>query len=144
VVKSGKKWLTSFRFSVLLSLHEIEIGKNHTGSCHVVEENRQDDRHLPNANRLGVHRGKGSENPKQMKTIPLDTKRFMPTWTEIKDKAHLYATARLRTTGEWVKIVAVVKYMDGLQLAEPCFAVRFQNEAGHGYYKTEELCDFCL
>ena len=69
---------------------------------------------------------------------------FTPAWSDITGKAHLYKTARLRSTGEYVAIIGVRRFIDGLELVEPCFAVRVPGVAGYEHRTTEELCDFCL
>lgn len=73
-------------------------------------------------------------------SVPVST----PTWNEIAGKAHNYKTARLRSTGEYVAIIGVRRFVDGLELAEPCFAVRVAGMAGYELRTTEELCGFCL
>lgn len=74
-------------------------------------------------------------------TIPINSVPcFCPTWDEIKGKAHMYRTARLRSTGQHVKLA-------GLH-GPGSFFVNIPGPKGHpGYkvtYTTEELCDFCL
>lgn len=80
-----------------------------------------------------------------MQTLPIDTVPvFTPTWSEIAGKAHLYATARLRSTGEYVQLCRVIKFVDGQELTEPVFACRIPSMGGVEHRKTEELCGFCL
>lgn len=81
-----------------------------------------------------------------MKTmLPIDTVPVsLATWDEIKGKAHLYKTARLRSTGEYVQLCRVVKFIDGNELVEPVFACRIPSMAGFEHRTTDELCDFCL
>lgn len=67
-----------------------------------------------------------------------------PTWEQVKDKAHLYQTAKLRSTGEYVQLCRVVKFIDGGELTEPVFACRIPSMAGVEHRTTEELCAFCL
>lgn len=71
--------------------------------------------------------------------IPL----FCPEWPEIAGKAHMYKTARLRSTGEYVSIVALVRFSDGCELMEPAFSVRRTGEPSF-VCATDELCAFCL
>lgn len=60
---------------------------------------------------------------------------FVPTWEDIEAKAHLYATTRIRATGEHVRIRTVNAGYWSVVTAPP-----------ERYYigKTDELCDFCL
>lgn len=80
-----------------------------------------------------------------MTLLPIDSVPVsLVTWSEIAGKAHLYATARLRTTGEYVQLCRVVRFVDGCELAEPVFACRIPSMAGIEHRTTNELCDFCL
>ena len=81
----------------------------------------------------------------EMQILPIDSiPVFCPSWESIKHKASLYQTARLRTTGEHVKLCRLVSVVDGLKLAEPVFAVRVAGMAGVEHRTTEELCGFTL
>lgn len=76
-----------------------------------------------------------------MKTLPIDTVPcFCPTWEEIADKAHMYKTARNRTTGEYMTILHV---FSGTEKIAPLFYAK-RSYSEPAYFKTEELCDFCL
>lgn len=80
-----------------------------------------------------------------MQPLPIDSAPcWCPSWDEIKDKAHCYTTARIRMTGEYVRISHVVFWNDWQALAEPMFAVRPQGWSTTTNFPTEELCDFCL
>lgn len=80
-----------------------------------------------------------------LQTLPIDSVPCScPTWEDIAGKAHLYETARLRSTGEYVKLCRVVKFIDGGELKEPVFACRIPSMGGVEHRTTEELCDFCL
>lgn len=60
-----------------------------------------------------------------MQTFPFDTVPcFVPTWDEIKGKAHLYKTARRRSDGKYLSLLGLSRYADGLELVEPVFMVR--------------------
>lgn len=67
---------------------------------------------------------------------------FAPTWAQIEGKAHLYKTAKKRSTGEIVRIIGVTRYADGLELVEPMFKVR--DNDGWFHMATEDLCGFVL
>lgn len=70
-------------------------------------------------------------------SLPIDScPCFCPTWDEIKGKAHMYRTARLRSTGQYVSLWAVN--------ADGFFAVLLPGTSLVKTYSTEELCDFCL
>lgn len=72
-----------------------------------------------------------------MQTLPIDSVPcWCPSWDEIKGKAHMYATARIRETGEYVGIWNVN--------ADGFFAVLMPGTHLIKAYSTEELCDFCL
>lgn len=80
-----------------------------------------------------------------LQALPIDTVPvFCPEWAEISGKAHMYKTARLRSTGEYVELCRIVKYIDGLELVEPVFACRIPSMAGVEHRTTGELCGFCL
>lgn len=80
-----------------------------------------------------------------LQLLPIDSVPvFCPTWAEISGKAHMYKTARIRSTGEYVSIIGVRKFIDGLELVEPAFAVRVAGFAGYETRRTDELCAFCL
>lgn len=80
-----------------------------------------------------------------MTTFPWDsTPMFTPTWREIAEKAKNYATARVRATGQYVKLVSIARLADGLELVEPAFVCRAAGQAGTELRTTEELCGFCL
>jgi len=71
-----------------------------------------------------------------LQTLPIDSVPcFVPTWEDIKDKAHLYATARIRATGQYVKIRTVNSGHWSVSTAPP---------ERYLLATTEELCDFCL
>lgn len=80
-----------------------------------------------------------------MRMLPIDSiPAWCPTWDEIKSKAHLYQTARLRSTGQWVKLCGVTRFVDGLELTEPVFRCRAIGMAGIEHRTTQELCAFGL
>lgn len=71
-----------------------------------------------------------------MKTalLPFDTVPvFVPTWDDIKSKAHFYATARLRSNGDYVAIRGV---------RDDVFAIVHKGELTT--VSTADLCNFCL
>jgi len=77
-----------------------------------------------------------------MLTLPIDScPCFCPTWDEIKDKAHMYRTARLRSTGQYVEILYVVQGF--LTTGQAFFGCRVGQHDAQAF-TTEELCDFCL
>lgn len=68
---------------------------------------------------------------------------FAPDWNTISGKAQNYKTARLRATGEYVGIIGVRRFADGLELAEPAFLVRPIGGVPETRM-TDELCSFGL
>lgn len=73
-----------------------------------------------------------------MQPLPIDSAPcWCPSWDEIKDKAHMYRTARIRSTGQYVSLGGYVLTMRGYM-----FGVHKDGVILH--YSTEELCDFCL
>jgi hypothetical protein len=89
-------------------------------------------------------RGQPPTKNSMMTTLPIDDVPVScPTWADIAGKAHLYKTARLRSTGEYVSIIGVRRYADGLELVTPAFLVRPINGTPETR-TTEELCDFGL
>jgi len=77
----------------------------------------------------------------RLQSLPIDSVPcFCPTWDEIKGKAHLYRTARLRSTGQYVQLLRIV---NGLAMAKPLFACRLAYTQDISHHPTEELCDFC-
>lgn len=77
-----------------------------------------------------------------MQSLPIDSVLcWCPSWDEIKDKAHLYATARIRATGQCVEILYVVQGF--LTTGQAFFGCRVGANDAQAF-TTEELCDFCL
>ncbi len=71
-----------------------------------------------------------------LKPLPFDSGlHFAPSWEDIESKAHLYGAARIKATGEHVKIRTVNAGYWSVVTASP---ERFY------LAKTDELCDFCL
>lgn len=74
-----------------------------------------------------------------MKILPIDdVPVFCPTWEEIEGKAHMYKTARIRATGEYVRIHL------GMFLGTPMFLCYASEKVRRGLKTTEELCGFVL
>ncbi len=83
------------------------------------------------------------QNSQRMVTYPWDdVPHWSPVWDEIKGKAHLYKTSFRRSDGKCVGLAGVAKYVDGLELIQPCFKVR--DEFGIVLMETRDLCGFCL
>ncbi len=75
-----------------------------------------------------------------MTKLPIDdVPCFCPTWDEIKDKAHMYKTARIRSTGQYVKLCGLILYK-----SDPAFLAQSPGFESHEILTTEQLCDFCL
>ncbi len=76
-----------------------------------------------------------------MKTLPIDTVPvWCPTWEEIKGKARHYKTAKIRSTGEYVRICRLASW----SATEQIFVVTQSNKEGEQFFLTEQLCNFCL
>lgn len=74
-----------------------------------------------------------------MLPLPIDSiPCWCPSWDEIKDKAHMYRTARIRSSGQYVSLLN----LSGL--GEGYFSVQAIDDLNPSLYHTEELCDFCL
>lgn len=86
-----------------------------------------------------------SEIETDMKQFEWDTvPSWIPKWSDIKGKAHLYKTARVRANGKFVRLLGVMLFKADKELEEPVFACHFSGSFKVSYLTTEELADFCL
>jgi hypothetical protein len=66
------------------------------------------------------------------------------TWEQIRSKAHMYKTARIRATGEYVALNSIIHVYNGLRLLEPMFSCRVAFTENILELTTRELFSFVL